>query len=275
MLPRIFIILCFLIPSLAAQETSEPSASVPKVPYVEREEKQFNFYPGGKVSISVQIPGSLRVIGWDKGSVRMEVQKVVYYEAEENARELLKDLPIRVRHNQTSVTISTAKPTVADEVLEMNLTVYVPAPKTDIKTLVYHGDCSFESINGWIEASILNGSLEARNMEGYFSADTQNGDLVVEMGGTRWRGYEFAAKTKKGSIQLRIPTEYSAALQLETKDGEISVDYPPQEVDGEVVPPEILTNKTAQSLKATVGDGGAAVKLATHSGDISLTEIKE
>jgi DUF4097 and DUF4098 domain-containing protein YvlB len=245
------------------------------VPYVEREEKQFSFYPGGKVSISVQIPGSLKVIGWEKASVRMEVQKVVYYETEENANELLKSLPIRVRHNQTSVTISTAKPAVADEVMEMNLTVYVPAPKTDIKTLVYHGDCSFESINGWIEASIMNGSLEARDLEGYFSADTQNGDLVVEMGGTRWRGFEFAAKTEKGSIQLRIPTKYSAALQLETKDGEISVDYPPQEVDGELVPPEVITNKIAQSLKATVGDGGAAIKLATRSGNISLTEIKE
>jgi DUF4097 and DUF4098 domain-containing protein YvlB len=275
MLPRIVLIFFFLVPTLKAQELPKASTSDPKAPYVEREEKQFNFYPGGKIAISVEVPGSLKIVGWKKGSVRMEAENIVYYDTEEKAKELLKKSPIRVRHTQTSVTISTSKPTVPDEVMEMNLTVFVPGDRTDIKAALYRGDCSVESVNGWVEISILDGSLDAKDMSGYFSGDTQRGDLIVEMSGIRWRGYEFAAKTQMGSIQLRLPSKYSAALQLETRNGEISVDYPPQEVDGEVVPPEIIINKTAQSLKATIGDGGTAIKLATNSGDISLLEIKE
>ena len=272
---RIPLILFFIVPCLKAQAPPKVSSSIPKTPYIEREEKQFNFYPGGKIAISVQVPGSLKIIGWKKATVRMEAQKIVYYETEENAGALLKKSPIRVRHNQTSVTISTSKPSVPDETLEMNLTVYVPGDKTDIKALIYHGDCSIESVNGWVEVSTLNGSLEARDLSGYFSGDTQSGDLIVEMSGIRWRGYEFAAKTRSGQIRLRLPSKYSAALQLETRNGKISVDYPPQEVDGEMVPPEIVENKNAQSLKASVGDGGGPIKLATYSGDISLLEIKE
>jgi DUF4097 and DUF4098 domain-containing protein YvlB len=76
-------------------------------------------------------------------------------------------------------------------------------------------------------------------------------------------------------VQLLLPGKYSAALQLETRDGKISVDYPPQVVDGETVPPEIVTSKNAQSLKATVGDGGAPIKLSTNSGDIALSRKEE
>jgi len=111
-------------------------------------------------------------------------------------------------------------------------------------------------------------------MAGYFSCSTQRGDIRIEMSGNRWRGLEFAALTQQGSADLTLPAEYSAALQLETRNGKVVVNYPPRIVEGETVPPEIIIKKNSQSLKAAVGDGGAPIKLVTYSGDVTLS-LKE
>ena len=58
-------------------------------------------------------------------------------------------------------------------------------------------------------------------MAGYFSGSTLRGDIHVAMSGNRWRGSEFAALTQMGSADLQLPAEYSAALQLETRNGKV------------------------------------------------------
>jgi hypothetical protein len=270
-----FLIIFAMVPKILAQDPPQTPAVSVQVPYVEREEKQFSFYPGGKIEIFAGTPGSLKIVGWKKGSVQMEAEKIVYYDTPENAKALLKKTPIRVKWNQTSALIRTPEPAKPAALMEINLTVYVPGDKTDINAIVAQGDFSIDSVNGWIEVTVGDGSMEVRSVSGYFSGRTQRGDLYVEMSGIRWRGLEFAAATQQGSVQLLLPGKYSAALQLETRDGKISVDYPPQVVDGETVPPEIVTSKNAQSLKATVGDGGAPIKLSTNSGDIALSRKEE
>lgn len=272
-----FLLLIFplLMPILQAQELPKISTPSAKTPYVERQEKEFKFYPGGKLSISISVPGSLKIIGWKKGIIRMEAEKIVYYASNEDAKAVLQNAPIRVRHNQTSATIQTSGPPNPPAAMEINLTVYVPGDKTDLAIQVDRGDFSIDTVNGWIEATIREGSLDAKSMSGYFSGSTQRGDIYVEMSDIRWRGYEFAAMTQQGSIELKLPVDYSAGLQLTTQDGKITVDYPPREVEGEIIPPEIVVKKNAQSLTAAVGDGGAPIKLATASGNITLSKREE
>ena len=115
--------------------------------------------------------------------------------------------------------------------------------------------------------------MVVRSLQGYFSGITQHGDLDVELSGRRWDGFGLTAATKAGTVELRLPLNYSAALQLETGDGNISVQYPEQLVEGERVPLHVVTQKNARSLTATVGDGGAPVKLLTTAGDIHLSGI--
>ncbi len=237
---------------------------------MEREEKQFTFYPGGKIEISAGASGSVKIIGWQKATVLVEAEKMVYYLSQEQAKTEMQHSPLRVRWTQTSATIVTPVNTAN---IEMNLTVHIPEDKTDIKTKISHGDFSIEGVNGWVESTIMTeGSIEAKSLSGYFSGTTFRGDINVEMAGNHWNGYEFAALTHNGSAHLQIPEQYSAALQLETSNGKIVVDYPPQVVDGEPTPPDIVIRKKSQFLKASVGDGGAPVKLVTYSGDVSLSK---
>jgi hypothetical protein len=64
--------------------------------------------------------------------------------------------------------------------------------------------------------------------------------------------------------------DFSATLQLHTKDGTITADYPAQMVEGESVPLKIMAKKKTRTLSSQVGEGGAQIKLVTVSGDISF-----
>lgn len=271
---RICVVLfaCLFTPSLLSQDLAQESASARQIPYVEREEREFNFFPGGKTEIFMGVPGSVKVVGWKKGSVRVEAEKILYYADEEKAKAFLKKSPVRVRHSETSTVIRAAGVPEPPALLEVNLTVYLPGEKTDITAKLDRGEFSVSSVNGWIEITLGEGSLEAKSMSGYFSAVVSKGDILVEMSGNRWNGLEFGALTQQGSVNLVLPTNYSAALQLETRDGKITVDYPPRIEEGEEVPPEIVISKKSQSLKASVGEGGAPLRLTTYSGDITLSK---
>jgi DUF4097 and DUF4098 domain-containing protein YvlB len=274
MRPGLALMLCFFAATLCAQESAQPSAKSPVVPYVERFEKQFNFFPGGKLQVLAMMPGDLKVIGWNKSSVRLEAERIVYYSSPEDAKALLQKFPIQVRYNQTSGLIQTAGSPTPPATMEINLTLYVPGEKTDLAIRISQGDLSLESVKGWIEATVREGSLDAKSTAGYFSGKIERGDIHVEMSGKRYEGYEFSAMTRQGSVELRLPKEYSAALQLETRDGKVAVHYPPREVEGELIPPQIVISKKGQSLKASVGDGGAPIRLVTYSGDVTLS-LKE
>ena len=76
--------------------------------------------------------------------------------------------------------------------------------------------------------------------------------------------------TQKGSISLQLPADYSAALKLETKDGDISVDYPAQIIQGESVSLQVVADKNTRSVSAPIGAGGAAIRLLTKSGNIDF-----
>lgn len=130
------------------------------------------------------------------------------------------------------------------------------------------GDLSVSALNGEIEATIEEGNVEARDLSGYFSAVTKQGDVDVELQGKRWTGHSFTAATRRGAINLILPADYSAALQLETKDGRISVDYPDQIVEGESVPLQVMGKKKVRSVNMNIGSGGSVVKLMTLLGDI-------
>jgi DUF4097 and DUF4098 domain-containing protein YvlB len=272
MRPYLIFICCLFSPVIRSQEPPKTPAPAPEVPYVEHEEKQVPFYPGGKIGIEAGVPGNIKVIGWDKASVRVEAEKIVYYLAPEEAKALISQFPIRVRWNQTSATIRTTSSPTSGAAMEYNLTIYVPKERTDITVNKSQGDFSVDLVNGWIEVTVSEGSLEAKSVSGYFSARIQRGDVRVEMTDNRWKGLEFAVVTQMGSIDLRLPVKFSSALQLETHNGKITVDYPPQIVDGEPEPPEIAIHKNSQSLKATLGDGGPPVKLVTSSGDVRLSK---
>jgi len=266
------ILTLLLIPVRFQEPQAQPQQGAPPQapPYIERGQRQFNFYPGGKLEITLGVPGSLKIIGWKRGAVLVEIERIIRGLTEDQAKVLATQFPLQLRWTQTTGTIRTAGPPPSMADTEINLTIYVPKDRTDLKTQVLKGNLAVGAVNGWIEATLQEGSIETGSLSGYFSAMTKAGDLKLEMAGKRWEGYGFTAVTQKGTVDLRLPAEYSAALQLETRSGELTIDYPEQLVDGESVPLQAVVKKDARTLSATVGAGGAPVRVMTFAGDVRL-----
>ena len=258
-----------IFPALYAQETPGTGLESPQV-YTENMEREYRFYPGGKIGISLEVPGSLKIIGWERGSVRAEAEIKVHSLTEEKARALLEKSPIRVRYTETASTIQVTESSELKGLLEVNMTIHVPGARTDIITQIKKGDFSINTVNGWVEATLMEGNMDLVAIDGYFSGKTQKGNILANLSGNRWSGQSFTAVTQEGRVDLILPEKYSATLQLDTRDGEITVDYPSQEVEGELIPVEATVQKKAKQLKARIADGGAPMHLGTQSGDVSL-----
>ena len=251
------------------QESTEPAQS----PYIERDQRQFTFFPGGTLQITTGVAGNVKIIGWGRSAVMLQVERIVHNLGPDQAMLLSSQYPVPLHWDQTLATLRTSGPPKSAVAMDINLTIYVPKEKTDIKAQILKGDLALGAINGWIEANLVEGGILAKSMSGDFSATTKHGDISVEMAGPRWRGSEFSAATQNGSVDLALPADFSAMLNLETRNGKIEVHYPEQKVDGELVPLPVIAKKNAQSLTGAVGEGGASIKLLTMSGDVKLSTI--
>ena len=271
---RFLSILLFLVflPVLRAQETHGPGSESSPV-YTDFQKRDYRFYPGGKIGISLEVPGDLKIIGWDRGSVLVEAEITVRSLPEEKARTLLEKSSIpRVRYTNSDSTIQVSELPGLKGLLEVNLTVYVPTAKTDLTMQLRSGNFVIDKVNGWIETTLAEGNMRLTDIDGYFSGKTRKGNISVSLSGNRLSGQGFTAITDEGRVDLILPEKYSAMLQLDTRNGEITVDYPAQEVEGELIPIEVATQKKTQQLRARVGDGGAPLRLGTLSGDVSLSK---
>ena len=269
------LILAFLLLASAWRqpEAAGQKASNLQSPIVVNTDKEFAFYPGGKIEISAAAPGSFTISGWDKALVRVEMEKIFFYVAAGQAQELEKRYPARVTYTPTSAKVSTTGSAKPDGTLEVNVRIFVPRERTDLNIKMIKGDLSVSALSGWVEASLEEGNIETRDLAGYCSALTKLGDLKVELSGKRWTGYGFTGASRRGAIDLTLPIDYSAALQLETGDGTISVDFPEQIVQGESVPLQVVSSKKKRSVSAPIGSGGSPIRLGTSIGNISLKGI--
>lgn len=276
MIQHLMIIAALALTGLPGSLPQEPAGEQPS-PYIETTQKQFQFYPGGRIELNLGVAGNVKITGWQRPAVAIDIEKIVYGMPQDQAKALLSQFPVRVRWTQSTATIlapasvpKKPSPKVVTPTIEINISIYVPKQRTDLKLQLVKGDLTVEDLGGWIEATLREGSMETRAISGYFSGTTDAGNLEADMLGKRWDGYGFTAVTQRGTVLVRLPEEYSAALQLETRDGALSVVYPEQLVDGESVPLVAVTNKNAHSLSATVGAGGAPVKLLTMKGNVRL-----
>jgi len=71
--------------------------------------------------------------------------------------------------------------------------------------------------------------------------------------------YGIDARNNKGDVEVTLPPNASASVNLHTRNGDIVSDYPVPSMDGE--------NKTAA---ITIGNGGAKISLNTDNGDLHL-----
>lgn len=140
---------------------------------------------------------------------------------------------------------------------EVHFTVRIPrgvgfSPKT------VNGEIEATDLEGDVEAASVNGSLQV-STTGRAQAETVNGSISARVGRADWTG-DAEFKTVNGSISVTLPASTGAEVRAETVNGEIETDFP-LTVTGRI---------SKRHLAGTIGGGGRVLELETVNGSIHL-----
>lgn len=144
--------------------------------------------------------------------------------------------------------------------VEVEFVVRLPAGvKVDASTV--NGGVDIDGATADVVAHTVNGSVDARSTGGPVSAHTTNGDVMVSS--ARLDGDHTEFSTVNGTITVSLPASVNADVEMHTVNGRLSSDFP-LTVQGSFSP---------RRLHATLGKGGATLRLSTVNGSIRLRKL--
>jgi len=198
--------------------------------------------------------GGIEVEGWDKNEIRIRVKVQAWSRDEDDARntveaieistgrEIRADGPSQRHHDGWSVSYRLMVPKKSNLDLEAN-----------------NGGLSVSDVEGEIHLDTTNGGLSIANLAGDVRGRTTNGGLHVQLTGKAWKGDGLDVTSTNGGVDLEIPEGYSAELETGTVNGGIDVEFP-----------VTVQGRINKKLKATLGDGGARIRVRTTNGGVRI-----
>lgn len=144
--------------------------------------------------------------------------------------------------------------------VQVEFVVRLPAGvKIDASTV--NGGVTVDGVTSTVVARTVNGGIDARSTGGAVSARTTNGDVTVSSAKLDGDHTEFT--TVNGTITVSLPASVNADVEMRTVNGRLSSDFP-LTVEGTFSP---------RRLHATLGKGGATLRLSTVNGSIRLRKL--
>lgn len=199
--------------------------------------------------------GGVRFVGWDRNEIEVHTRIQADARTEGRARELADAVSIT-----TDGTLRAEGPdTERRENWHVMFVVYVPH-RTDVEAEAYNGPVSASDIEGRVRLETHNGPVSLSNLSGDVRALTRNGPVHVELTGRTWQGAGLDAETRNGPVTLEVPEGYNAELETGSINGPMSSDVP--------LMVEFMGGR--RHLNATLGDGGAKLRVVTHNGPFRL-----
>ena len=222
-------------------------------------EKSFEIPPGGHITV-VNVMGSILVEGWD----RSEVEATVAMRSE-GATDQLDDVQVAVEARHDGVSFHTLYPSGLDTPVRVDYRLRVPrqARLDDVSTL--QGDIVIHDVDGAIEAHNLHGDIEGINVRGSVVARALTGNILISLRSLPDRSQPFTLATINGNVDLLMPAQANANLELSTVAGNITGDYPFQ----------VSSTPGDSTRRAQVGAGGVTVELRTVRGNIRVGQRDE
>lgn len=139
--------------------------------------------------------------------------------------------------------------------VSVEIIVKVPAG-VNIEATSVNGSVDVDGATAEVIAKSVNGGVSAYST-GPVKASSVNGGVRARTGAITQRT-EFSSVN--GSITLEIPSDSNLDLEMKTVNGSLDSDFPLQ-VQGRINP---------KSIRASIGKGGATLKLSTVNGSIRL-----
>jgi hypothetical protein len=217
-----------------------------RVVYRETREIRTTFV--GSLDVDASPVGGITVQGWDDPGVLIR--------AEVDASSLMVAAQVAITE---SAGVVRATGPGDNKNREWSVSYQIFLPRTADLTLTTNvGAIAIDGVTGKIRCGASVGALQLTSLAGDVGCATSVGAISIALAGDHWDGAKLDARTNVGAIELRVPANYSAHLELSTGLGSVASD----------VPLPVVKNGLARTVSADLGAGGATVAAATKVGAI-------
>jgi Putative adhesin len=161
----------------------------------------------------------------------------------------------------------------------IDLKIKVPASASLKLSTVNDGDIHVAGVEGELEISNVNGSIQVRGAAATVVANTVNGEVSVTF--ARLAAFKsMAFSTLNGDIDVSLPAALSADVRLSSDNGEIYSDYEINMKSHVSQPKEERSGRghykvsVSKEMHGSIGAGGSELLFKTFNGDIYLRKSK-
>jgi hypothetical protein len=266
------------------------------IPWSERAEAEEKLSleapPRGRLRIS-NSNGRSRVTGEDRSDIQVTAMKSARAESTEAAERLLEDIRLVITDTPEGLDLEVDVPRKWNRRGCVNLCIRIPR-HMQVWVAASNGRIEVDGIHGRVRARSTNGSATVTNVVGDIEVATTNakvscnctcGKLMarssngkIEIGAHRG---SIDASTSNGLIRACVEDVGREGVQLATSNGRIALDLPEDvdadvdiRVDNGVIRNHRVLQKVSRDSDGVVvgrlGAGGAAIKLRTSNGSISV-----
>lgn len=273
--------------------------------FTAREEKRFAVTGRPDVTLGT-FDGSIEIKSWDRPEVLVEVEKragdkaladAILIKVEQAGNRILVDVPKPgTTESGTGFHIGGGAAFFGRVNSSARLTVTVPGD-CDVVARTGDGSIAIQRVAGRLDLDTRDGGVKGRDLGGTLRAHTSDGtlafrglkgaaDLDTGDGGIEVSGVlsGVRALTSDGTVTVRAEpgSTAAAAWEIRTGDGSVTVDVPDTlgaeldartsdgsvRIDGIRVTGSVAAER--QSLRGTLGAGGAAMRIRSGSGTITI-----
>lgn len=202
--------------------------------------------------------GGIEVEGWDRQEIRLRV-KVLIWDADddEEAERIAEEVVV-----ETDGTITPDGPRRRRNGPHWSVSFRLMVPnRSNLDLHTSNGGVAIRDVNGEIRARTSNGGLSFHNVDGDVRGRTTNGGITLSLQGSSWKGQGLDLRTTNGGVDLTLPAGYSADLETSTVNGRVKSDIPLSMIE-----------KRRGKVRATLGDGGATIRVETTNGGVRIHE---
>jgi hypothetical protein len=138
--------------------------------------------------------------------------------------------------------------------------IFLP-PAADLALKANVGAISVHGVAGKLRCGTSVGALLLASLAGDAQCTTSVGAILIALAGDHWDGAGLNVRTDVGAIDLTLPPDYSAHLDLSTTLGTIVTNLPL---------PVLKVGMLGRTVSADLGAGGASVTAATKVGAVTV-----
>lgn len=224
------------------------------------EEFDFELNAGGTLRVE-NINGDITVTAGPGRAVHVIATKKA------GSQSYLDGIEVQVRADEDRISIRTEHPKSSTRWFghsensgSVSYEIVVPADTHLDSIDTVNGEIEVAGIRGDVSADTTNGDIRVSGLSGNLEADTVNGSIEAtfdRLGGDQ----RVVAETVNGRVQLRLPADASARIDVGTVNGGIDADDFGLEVDKGFL---------GRDLDGEIGSGDARIKVSTVNGSVKI-----